>query len=224
MRYEAVIFDLDGTLINSIDDLADSCNSMLIAYDLPTHDVEAYKYFVGNGIGKLVERALPPEKAADKDFYEKALSKFKELYNGQVLNKTRAYSGIRETLLKLIEKDVPMAVCTNKPMDAAKTIISILFEPDTFQVVMGDRPGYPRKPDPFTCLEICREIGVEPEKVVYLGVSGVDMQTAVSAGFLPVGARWGFREDAELLENGAELLLDKPTDLLFKVQFKKREN
>jgi len=224
MRYEAVIFDLDGTLINSIDDLADSCNSMLIAYDLPTHEVEAYKYFVGNGIGKLVERALPPEKAADKDFYEKALSKFKELYNGQVLNKTRAYSGIRETLLKLIEKDVPMAVCTNKPMDAAKTIISILFEPDTFQVVMGDRPGYPRKPDPFTCLEICREIGVEPEKVVYLGDSGVDMQTAVSAGFLPVGARWGFREDDELLENGAELLLDKPTDLLFKVQFKKREN
>ncbi|MBE6105499.1 HAD family hydrolase [Anaerovibrio lipolyticus] len=221
MRYEAVIFDLDGTLINSIDDLADSCNEMLTAYDLPNHDVEAYKYFVGNGIGKLVERALPIDKSEDRAFYEKALAKFKEIYNGKVLNKTRAYSGVRELLLKLVEKDVPMAVCTNKPMDAAKTIISILFEPGTFKIVMGDRPGHPRKPDPSTCREICKEIGVEPEKVVYVGDSGVDMQTAVNAGFLPVGARWGFRKDEELLKDGAKLLLDKPTDLLFEVQFKK---
>lgn len=221
MRYEAVIFDLDGTLINSIDDLADSCNEMLIAYDFPTHTVDAYKYFVGNGVGKLVERALPADKAADKAFYEKALAKFREIYNGKVLNKTRAYSGIRDTLAKLMEKEIPMAVCTNKPMEAAKTIINILFEPGTFQMVIGDRPGYPRKPDPTTVLEITEKLGVTPDKVVYLGDSGVDMQTAVNAGFLPVGVLWGFREKEELLENGAKLLLEKPTDLLFNVQFKK---
>ena len=89
MRYEAVIFDLDGTLINSIDDLADSCNEMLIAYDFPTHTVDAYKYFVGNGVGKLVERALPEDKAADKAFYEKALAKFREIYNGKVPKKKK---------------------------------------------------------------------------------------------------------------------------------------
>ena len=91
MQYEAAIFDLDGTLINSIDDLADSCNEMLIAYDLPVHNVEEYKYFVGNGVAKLVERALPEKQAQDKEFYEKALAKFRAIYNGKVLNKTRAY-------------------------------------------------------------------------------------------------------------------------------------
>lgn len=220
MRYEAVIFDLDGTLINSIDDLADSCNEMLVAYDLPTHDADEYKYFVGNGVGKLVERALPESRAADSAFYEKALAKFREIYNGRVLNKTRAYSGIRDTLAKLTEKEIPMAVCTNKPMEAAKTIINILFEPDTFKMIIGDRPGHPRKPDPSTVLEITRHLGVEPEKVVYLGDSGVDMQTAVNAGFLPVGVLWGFRQREELLANGAKLLLEKPIDLLFNVQFK----
>lgn len=221
MRYEAVIFDLDGTLVNSIDDLADSCNEMLVAYDLPTHDVEAYKYFVGNGVAKLVERALPKEKAESKEFYDKALAKFRAIYNGKVLNKTRAYSGIRETLAKLMEKEIPMAVCTNKPMEAAKAIINILFEPGTFKIVIGDRPGHPRKPDPTTVLEITKELGVTPDKVAYLGDSGVDMQTAVNAGFLPIGVLWGFRQRDELEANGAQLLLEKPTDLLFKVQFRK---
>ena len=219
MQYEAAIFDLDGTLINSIDDLADSCNEMLIAYDLPVHNVEEYKYFVGNGVAKLVERALPEKQAQDKEFYEKALAKFRAIYNGKVLNKTRAYSGIRDMLAKLMEREIPMAVCTNKPMEAAKTIINVLFEPGTFKMVIGDRPGHPRKPDPTTVLEITKELGVEPDKVAYLGDSGVDMQTAVNAGFLPVGVLWGFRQKEELLENGAKLLLDKRTDWLFQVHF-----
>ena len=221
MNYEAVIFDLDGTLINSIEDLADSCNDMLIAFDLPVHDVEAYKYFVGNGIAKLVERSLPAEKAEDKEFCNKALDKFREIYNGRVLNKTRAYTGVRETLTKLMGKEIPMAVCTNKPMDAAKTIINILFEPGTFKMVIGDRPGYARKPDPANVLYITEQLGVTPDKVVYVGDSGVDMQTAVNAGFLPVGALWGFRQEDELVANGAKLVIEKPTDLLFKVKFKK---
>ncbi len=219
MNYEAVIFDLDGTLINSIDDLADSCNEMLVAYDLPVHTVEEYKYFVGNGVAKLVERALPKEQAENKEFYEKALAKFRGIYNGRVLNKTRAYSGIRETLAKLAEKEIPLAICTNKPMEAAKAIINILFEPNTFKMVIGDRPGHPRKPDPTTVLEITKALGVRPEKVAYLGDSGVDMQTAVNAGFLPIGVLWGFRQKEELLQDGAQLLLEKPTDLLFKVRF-----
>lgn len=221
MYYEAAIFDLDGTLINSIEDLADSCNEMLNAYALPLHTLDEYKnQFVGYGVAKLIELALPPEKFQDKAFYDKAVAKFREIYNGRVLNKTRAYSGIRDTLAKLMEKEIPMAVCTNKPQEAARAITNILFEPGTFKMVIGDRPGYPRKPDPTTVLEIAKELGVSPEKTAYVGDSGVDMQTAVNAGFLPVGVLWGFRGKDELVAEGAQVLLEKPSDLLFKVHFK----
>lgn len=220
--YEAVIFDLDGTLINSLDDLADSCNEMLIAFDFPTHDTEKYRYFVGNGVRKLVQRAIPAEKAKDDLFVERALAKFREIYNGRVLNKTRAYPGVRETLTKLQTKEIPVAVCTNKPTDAASTIINILFEPETFSMIIGDRKGYPKKPDPANVLYIAEQWGIKPENIAYVGDSSVDMQVAVNAGMLPVGVLWGFRGKDELLEHGAKFLLEKPTDLLFAVQFKKK--
>lgn len=220
--YEAVIFDLDGTLINSLDDLADSCNEMLSAFGFPIHEIEPYRYFVGNGVRKLVERALPKEKSEDQEFVEKALAKFREIYNGRVLNKTRAYTGVRETLTKLQTKEIPVAVCTNKPTDAALTIINILFEPETFNMVIGDRKGYPKKPDPTNVLYIAEQWGIKPENIAYVGDSSVDMQVAVNAGMLPVGVMWGFRDKEELLEHGAQILLEKPTDLLFEVQFKKK--
>lgn len=220
--YEAVIFDLDGTLINSLEDLADSCNEMLSAFGFPVHEIEPYRYFVGNGVRKLVERALPKDKAEDEEFVEKALAKFREIYNGRVLNKTRAYTGVRETLTKLQTKEIPVAVCTNKPNDAALTIINILFEPETFNMVIGDRKGYPKKPDPANVLYIAEQWGIKPENIAYVGDSSVDMQVAVNAGMLPVGVLWGFRDKEELLEHGAQILLEKPTDLLFEVQFKKK--
>lgn len=221
MYYEAVIFDLDGTLINSLEDLADSCNEVMNAFGYPVHTIDKYKYFVGNGVRKLVERAMPEDKSADPEQVEKALERFREIYSGRVLNKTRAYVGIREILTKLQAKEIPVAVCTNKPMDAAQTIINILFEPDTFKMVIGDRKGYPRKPDPANVLYIADKLGVEPGKIAYVGDSGVDMQTAVNAGMLPVGVLWGFRDRPELEENGAQVIIEKPADLLFNVKFRK---
>lgn len=220
--YQGVIFDLDGTLIDSLQDMTDSCNATLSAYNLPQRTIEEIRTFVGNGAKKLVERMLPEEKAKDEAFLEKALEKYRAHYNGNVLNKTRAYSGIREVLTKLQTKEIPVAICTNKPADAAKTIANVLFEPETFNMVIGDRKGFPRKPDPTNVLYIAEQWGIEPNKIAYVGDSEVDMQVAVNAGMLPVGVLWGFRDKAVLEESGAKVLLEKPTDLVFKVQFKKK--
>lgn len=219
MQYKAVIFDLDGTLIDSLEDLADSVNIMLADYGFPTHAVEKYRYFVGNGSKKLMERTLPEEKAAFAEFVEEALAKYKAIYKNHLLEKTRPYKGVRELLAALKERHIPLAVCTNKHNEAALAIVKILFEQDTFAIVLGDRPGHAKKPDPATPLEIAASLGVKPEEVAYLGDTAVDMETAVRAGFLPVGVLWGFRPEKELLESGARVLLETPLELLEKVAF-----
>ncbi len=217
MKYKAVIFDLDGTLVNSLDDLADSVNTVLKEYGYPAHPLEKYRIMVGNGIKKLIERALPPD--ASEKTLEEALEKFKKIYAVHQLDKTAPYKGITDLLQQLKQKNIPLAVCTNKHDEAAKKIITTLFDNSTFKEIIGDLPGLPRKPDPKKVLVIAQNLSVKPAEIVYIGDSSVDMQTAVNAGMLPVGVLWGFRSKEELLENGAELLLTKPADLLSKVEF-----
>ena len=219
MQYKAVIFDLDGTLVDSLADLSDSVNLMLESYGFPTHEVEKYRYFVGNGSKKLMERTLPRDKAASAEFVEEALAKYKAIYKERLLEKTRPYNGVRELLAELKSRGIPLAVCTNKHNDAALTIVKILFAPGTFVEVLGDRPGFPKKPNPATPLEIASHLGVKPDEVAYLGDTSVDMETAVHAGFLPVGVLWGFRPEEELVKSGAKVLLKAPLELLEKVEF-----
>lgn len=219
MQYKAVIFDLDGTLVDSLADLSDSVNLMLESYGFPTHEMEQYRYFVGNGSKKLMERTLPRDKAASAEFVEEALVKYKAIYKERLLEKTRPYNGVRELLAELKSRGIPLAVCTNKHNDAALTIVKILFVPGTFEEVLGDRPGFPKKPNPATPLEIASHLGVKPDEVAYLGDTSVDMETAVHAGFLPVGVLWGFRPEEELVKSGAKVLLKAPLELLEKVEF-----
>ena len=219
MQYKAVIFDLDGTLVDSLADLSDSVNLMLESYGFPTHEVEKYRYFVGNGSKKLMERTLPRDKAASAEFVEEALAKYKAIYKERLLEKTRPYNGVRELLEELKSRGIPLGVCTNKHNDAALTIVKILFAPGTFEEVLGDRPGFPKKPNPATPLEIASHLGVKPDEVAYLGDTSVDMETAVHAGFLPVGVLWGFRPEEELVQSGAKVLLKAPLELLEKVEF-----
>ncbi|WP_294176788.1 HAD family hydrolase [uncultured Selenomonas sp.] len=219
MQYKAVIFDLDGTLVDSLADLSDSVNLMLESYGFPTHEMEKYRYFVGNGSKKLMERTLPRDKAASAEFVEEALVKYKAIYKERLLEKTRPYNGVRELLAELKSRGIPLAVCTNKHNDAALTIVKILFAPGTFEEVLGDRPGFPKKPNPATPLEIASHLGVKPDEVAYLGDTSVDMETAVHAGFLPVGVLWGFRPEEELVKSGAKILLKAPLELLEKVEF-----
>ena len=219
MQYKAVIFDLDGTLVDSLADLSDSVNLMLESYGFPTHEMEKYRYFVGNGSKKLMERTLPRDKAASAEFVEEALVKYKAIYKDRLLEKTRPYNGVLELLAELKSRGIPLAVCTNKHNDAALTIVKILFAPGTFEEVLGDRPGFPKKPNPATPLEIASHLGVKPDEVAYLGDTSVDMETAVHAGFLPVGVLWGFRPEEELVKSGAKILLKAPLELLEKVEF-----
>ena len=219
MQYKAVIFDLDGTLVDSLADLSDSVNLMLESYGFPTHEMEKYRYFVGNGSKKLMERTLPRDKAASAQFVEEALVKYKAIYKDRLLEKTRPYNGVLELLAELKSRGIPLAVCTNKHNDAALTIVKILFAPGTFEEVLGDRPGFPKKPNPATPLEIASHLGVKPDEVAYLGDTSVDMETAVHAGFLPVGVLWGFRPEEELVKSGAKILLKAPLELLEKVEF-----
>lgn len=219
MEYKAAIFDLDGTLIDSLADLADSANAMLKSYGFPTHPLDPYRYFVGNGSRKLMERCLPKEKAADPHFVDEALELYKDIYAKHTQDKTRPYKGIQEMLDKLTAMDIPMGICTNKHQSAAEEIVQAMFPAGTFRTVMGDRAGLPRKPDPKKVLMMAAEYGVKPAEVAYFGDTSVDMDTANNGCFLPIGVLWGFRPKEELIEHGAKVLLENPAELFEKVKF-----
>lgn len=219
MKYRAAIFDLDGTLVDSIEDLADSANAMLRFYGFPEHGAEAYRYFVGNGARRLIERCLPEERRKDPSFVEEALGRYNRCYEERLLGKTKPYEGILSMLAELQRRGIFLAICTNKQQFAADEIVAKLFPEGMFAEVIGDREGMPRKPDPRKILWIAEGFRVMPEEVAYLGDSSVDMETAKNGGVLPVGVTWGFRPREELEKSGAEVLLDHPMELPEKVEF-----
>ena len=219
--YRAAIFDLDGTLVNSLDDLADSANAMLSSYGFPTHPVDPYRYFVGNGSRKLIERCLPKEQGSDPALVDEALARYKEIYAQHTQDRTRPYDGIQDMLDELQRRHIPLGICTNKHQSAAEDIVNAMFPSGTFQSIMGDQPSLPRKPDPKKVLMIAEKFGVGPSAVAYFGDTSVDMDTAKNAGFFPVGVLWGFRPKEELVEHGAKVLLEKPMELFEKVAFGK---
>ena len=219
MNYEAAIFDLDGTLVNSLDDLANSANDTLHAYGFPVHEVEAYRYFVGNGSRKLIERILPEKHATDMAFVEQFMSEYKDCYARNLLQKTKPYDGIMEMLEELRRRGIPMAVCTNKHQSAAEMIVKTLFPHGIFQEIIGDQEGLLRKPDPQKVLRIMRDFGVTGEQTAYFGDTDVDMDTARNAGAFAVGVLWGFRAREELVAHGADILLTHPMELFEKVTF-----
>ena len=222
MNYKAAIFDLDGTLVNSLDDLADSANATLHVHGFPVHGVEAYRRFVGDGTRKLMERILPQENAEDTIFVEQFMSEYKDCYARNLLQKTKPYDGIMEMLEELRRRGIPMAVCTNKHQSAAEMIVKTLFPHGIFQEIIGDQEGLPRKPDPQKVLRIMRNFGVTGKQTAYFGDTDVDMDTARNAGTFAVGVLWGFRPKEELIAHGADLLLSHPMELFEKVTFAER--
>lgn len=223
MDFQAAIFDLDGTLINSLEDLADSANAMLASYGFPKHPLDAYRYFVGNGSQKLIERCLPEQQASDPAFVEEALQRYKEIYAQHTEDQTRPYEGILPALRALKEQGIPLGICTNKHQSAADEIVSHMFPAGLFRAVAGDRPGVPRKPHPQKVLRMAGDFGVAPQRVAYFGDTSVDMDTAHHAGFYAVGVLWGFRPRDELVAHGAELLLASPREITEKLSFRKKE-
>jgi len=213
MKFKAVVFDLDGTLLDTLDDLADSMNSVLKKNGYPVHDTEAYKSFIGNGMRALVIRAFP-ENMRDDVNVDIGLADMRDEYSRRWSNKTRPYNGMIETLEKLSDKNLKLCVLSNKADEFTKLMIKKFFPSQKFSLVYGERPGIPKKPDPQGALEIAHKLGIMPSECLYLGDSGVDMQTAVSAGMYPVGVLWGFRKAEELVSNGARILVAEPSAIL----------
>jgi phosphoglycolate phosphatase len=210
---EAVLFDLDGTLLDTLDDIADCANAALSMNGWPTHDTESYKYFVGNGADALIRRIVP-EGAGTPEELEKVKKNYAELYAKHATDKTRPYDGVTELLEALKARSLKSAVISNKPDASTQQTVSHFFGEGVFDFVIGNRPGIPLKPDPAIVLIATGEIGAHPERCLYVGDTGTDMTTAKSSGCVPVGVTWGFRKKDELLSCGAEFLIDSPEELL----------
>jgi phosphoglycolate phosphatase len=216
MGYEAIIFDLDGTLLDTLKDLALSVNAVLKRFGYPEHPVQTYRYMIGDGIEILACRALPSAEA--EKIGEEKLTKLVEAVRGEYRRRwadhTYAYPGVSELLDFLERQGIPKAIFSNKPHEFTVMTVGRLLTRWHFEVVQGGLPDVPRKPDPAGVLDIARRIGVKPGATVYLGDSKGDMQAAVAAGVYPVGALWGFRDAAELLAGGARMLAESPLELV----------
>ena len=208
-----VIFDLDGTLLDSLQDLAVSMNHALRQNRFPEHELTAYNYFVGNGVDKLIERALP-ENARDAETFSRVKADFVAYYSLHKADFTAPYPGVVELLRALREKEVLLAVASNKFQSATRALVPYYFGEGTFSFVYGQREGVPVKPDPQIVFDILQEAGMSRDEVLYVGDSGVDMQTASRAGVSGVGVLWGFRTREELTANGAAYLVERPAEIL----------
>ncbi|MDR1886223.1 MAG: HAD family hydrolase [Synergistaceae bacterium] len=210
---EAVVFDLDGTLLDTLGDLAGSGNYALSRLGCPPHDVEAYKYFVGNGADVMMRRILPEDRRTPEEIARiKAI--FIEHYGAHSLDMTRPYDGVSGLLRALRDRGVRSAVVSNKPDDVTKQVIAHFFGGDAFDEVAGGRAGFPLKPDPGLTVHVLKVLGVRPSDALFVGDSMMDMQTAKGAGCTAVGVTWGFRPRDELLKNGADHIIDAPAELL----------
>ncbi len=213
MVFKAIIFDLDGTLLDTLQDLADAANSALAEMGLPPHPTEAYRWFVGDGAGKLMERVLPEDRR-DPTTCALAMQTFARRYSENWWKTTRPYPGVMPLLDELAARRMPLAVLSNKPDDFTQLCVEKLLGHHRFALVAGAKLNLPRKPDPAGALAMAGELKVAPDDCFYLGDTATDMQTALAAGMFPAGALWGFRTRDELHKAGAKALLQTPPEVL----------
>ncbi|MFO0683440.1 MAG: HAD family hydrolase [Sandaracinus sp.] len=204
------LFDMDGTILDSLGDIGGCANAVLEELGLPTHPIETYRQRVGEGARSLLEQALPPDRGALVDH---ALARYRALYATRMLETSRPYPGIEPLLVALRARGDRVAVVTNKPQTAATKIAEAVF-PGTFEIVIGEREGVPKKPDPAPALLAASALGIEPGRCVFVGDSAVDVRTARAAGMKSVGVLWGFRDRDELAGAGAEHLVDEAGQIL----------
>ena len=207
------IFDLDGTLLNTIDDLGHAANHALEKSGYPTHDIDSYRFYVGNGVGRLLERVLPPDhRTPEKVAHLREI--FQEYYDRHLWDHTRPYPGIEELLTELTARGVRLAVASNKYQSATSALVAHFFPRLPFDAVHGMRPDSPAKPDPSIVFNVLTDVPTPKADVIYIGDSGVDMETARRACVESVGVTWGFRPVSELRQFLAEHIITDPADLL----------
>lgn len=208
-----IIFDLDGTLLNTLEDLADAANHVLSEHGFPTHPVDAYRYFVGNGMPTLIQRILPEEHKSGA-IYNICFKEFLDYYTIHMHDKTHVYEGLTETLEALQADGVKLAVATNKVHSALAPLMANFFPTIQWHALFGQRNGIPVKPDPQIVYDILEATGCTKEETLYLGDTCVDMETAHRAGLRAVGVLWGYRPRTELEEAKAEIIIEQPREIL----------
>jgi phosphoglycolate phosphatase len=209
MTARAVLFDLDGTLLDTLRDIGGAMNAVLESAGYPPHPIEDYKLMVGSGVRALVERAAP-----EGAFSERLLAAMREEYHKRSDRETRPYQEVPELLAALAQRGVPYAILSNKPQPLTERAAATFFPENRFTAVLGARPEVPLKPDPAAAVEAAGLSGVPPEEFLFLGDTGTDMETAAAAKMTPVGALWGFRGREELIRAGASRLIERPLELL----------
>jgi phosphoglycolate phosphatase len=206
-----IIFDLDGTLLNTLDDLADSVNYALSKHEYPERGIEEIKHFVGNGVRQLMKLSTP--EGLDDSLIESCLETFREYYSKNMRKNTRPYDGIMELLEKLAQDNYKVAIVSNKFDRAVKELAKDYFG-DYISVAIGESGGVRKKPEPDCVFEALHELGSEPGEAIYVGDSEVDVETARNSGLLCVGVTWGFRSRELLINEGADYIIDSPLELI----------
>ncbi len=213
MKFKAIIFDLDGTLLDTLKDLALSVNAVLERKGYPGHPVDAYRYFVGDGIDLLIERTFPAAAWSGNNL-NLLVNEVKEEYSRRWNDHTVPFPGVPEMLDSLEQKVVPKAIFSNKPHEFALLTVEKLLTDWYFFDVIGIGPEMPRKPDPTGALQIAAKMKLNPAEIVYVGDTDTDMKTALAGGFYPAAVLWGFRPEEELKASGARFLAADPLDII----------
>ena len=211
-KHKAIIFDLDGTLLNSLTDLANAVNRVLSKHNFPIHEINAYRYFIGDGAKMLISRALPEQQRNDQLIAE-CLDEFKNDYEQNWHVASTLYPGIPEMLTNLNERGIKMAVLSNKPHEFTLYSVEYFLSEWKFEVVLGQQPAFPQKPHPAGALMIAEKMQLSPAAFCYAGDSGVDMQTAAASAMFSIGVLWGYRPAQELKSNGANVLVKTPAEI-----------
>lgn len=213
MNIKALVFDMDGTLINTLEDLADSTNFALKQHSYPINPTDDYRFFVGSGARNLIKRALPSSDHAE-DIIDEVLETYKKHYATNWRNKSRLYAGIGDALNQAVDQKLKLAVLTNKPQEFADQCAAHFLSDWPWEKVQGQVDGVPHKPDTAMPTLVNKALDVQPNEVLYFGDSDVDMQTAKNIGYKAIGVTWGFRPERELRKAGAEFIIHEPAEIL----------
>ena len=213
MNIKGIVFDLDGTLADSVIDIAESMNLVLKEQNRAIHAIDAYKQFAGNGIRKLVKRALPKD-LREGEAFAKNMNRMLEIYGENCINKTKLFPGVAKLLDQLQEKGIQIAVFSNKDDNLTQKVVKVLLSNWNVAFVSGISSTIDRKPNPQGALLAAKKMGLSPSEIIFVGDSGVDMETAKNAGMTGIGVLWGFRSAEELKANGAKAIISEATDLI----------
>lgn len=213
MKYKAIIFDLDGTLIDTSEDLTVSLNAVLRSHNFPIFSIDEYKRFVGYGTKNLFKKILPQQIISEKGI-DDYIAEFRQIYSTNQTLRTKPYPYINELLAELVKRDIKCAVLSNKIHEDTVTCVKHFFSHIPFQKIMGHQYNFPLKPSPRSALLILDALGIAPGECIFCGDSETDIQTAINGRMFPVGVSWGFRSRDMLLQNGAKKIIDHPLELI----------